>query len=222
MSVPAAERMMVTARTLRRERTLPDTLFFLAHPETISVGLKGRTADHLEDLLVPEARLQEEGIPLTRSIRGGGITYHWPGQVICYPVMELQGKERNIPEFMNRLEQVGIDSLATFGIEAHRRSDTPAHIGLWHDSRKIVSMGIRISGWITSFGFAINHSGDYSRAAYVRPCGIEGLRLITMEDALTATPPRFQVVQAVKKHFEAVFGRECKSMPPEALNRLGV
>ena len=165
LSVIEAERLMVVATKLRHVGILSDMLFLLAHPETVSLGLKDRLDDPIEDLLVPRSRLQAEGIALTRSIRGGGITYHWPGQVVCYPVLALHRSERNVPQFMHKLEQVAIDTLRDFGIEAGRRRDTAAHIGLWHDSRKIVSMGIRISGWITSFGFAINYCGDYSRAA---------------------------------------------------------
>ncbi len=222
MSVVQAETMMVRAGNLRRARALSDMLFLLAHPETISLGLKGKLVDPVEDLLVPPGRLQAEGIALTRSVRGGGITYHWPGQVVCYPVFALQRSERNIPLLMHRLEQVAIDTLMDFGIETSRRRDTPAHIGLWYHDRKIVSMGIRISGWTTSFGFAINYCGDYSRASYVRPCGIEGLRLITMEDILAETPSRGAVLEAVKNHFAAVFGRVCRPMPRDVLNRLSI
>ncbi|MEW6350183.1 MAG: lipoyl(octanoyl) transferase LipB [Thermodesulfobacteriota bacterium] len=214
------ERLMEAAKTQREAGDIDDMLLILAHPKTVAAGLKDRNALHPKDLLVPLERLEAEGIDFVRSVRGGGITYHWPGQVVCYPVMALDGRDRNIPEFMHKLEQTAIDVLAEFGISAARRRDTPSHIGLWHQDRKIVSMGIRISKWITSFGFAVNHSGDYSPSKYVRPCGIEGLRLITMEDVLGEAPPRAQVADAVKTHFARVFGRVYRAMPSEDLTRL--
>ncbi len=217
MSVAKTERLMDITRTLRETDKIDDVLLILAHPNTVAVGLKDRNARHPKDLLVSREKLEAEGIDFVRSLRGGGITYHWSGQVVCYPVMALEGHDRNIPNFMHKLEQTAIDALAEFGISVDRRRDTPSHIGLWHQNRKIVSMGIRVSKWITSFGFAVNHSGNYFPSEYVRPCGIEGLRLITMEDVLGQAPPRAQVEDAMKKHFALVFRRVCRAMPWEDL-----
>lgn len=207
ISVSSAEELMCSATRLRSENHIPDMVFLLSHPKTVAVGLKDRSAMCPKDLLVGLDRLEEEGITFVRSIRGGGITYHWPGQVVCYPVIALEPGERNLPKFMSRLELVGIKTLERFGLEAGRRRDSPAHIGLWYGSKKIMSIGVRISSWVTSFGFAINVEGDYTKSCYVRPCGIEGAMLTTMEDALGWSPARCTVIEALKQGFREVFGK---------------
>ncbi len=199
---------------------LPDLLFFLAHPKTVSVGLRDRHHVQPKDLLVPVERLQREGIEFVRSVRGGGITYHWPGQVVCYPVIALGKKERDIPAYMNKLEQVGIETLDSFGLKVHRKRDSAAHLGLWIGGKKIVSMGVRVSNWVTSFGFAINLEGDISPSAYVRPCGIEGARLTTLEKVLGEAPPREKVIDKTIECFASVFRREPSRISPEVLERI--
>ncbi|MEW6114101.1 MAG: hypothetical protein AB1664_18350, partial [Thermodesulfobacteriota bacterium] len=153
ISVSNAERLMeaVTKRRVREE--LPDIVLFLAHPKTVAVGLRGGPPERHPDLLVSPRRLEEEGISLARSIRGGGITYHWSGQVVCYPLFALGPRERNISQYMRNLEEVAIRCLDRFGIRAERKRTSAAHIGLWAQDRKVVSMGVRVSSWITSFGF---------------------------------------------------------------------
>ncbi len=182
LGLPRAEALMnaVGARVGMRE--MPDLLFFLAHPPTVAVGLKDRGADPPKDLLVSPERLVDEGIALVRSIRGGGITYHWPGQVVCYPVLRLSPIERDISAYMTKLEDVGITTLKQVGINATRRRESAAHIGLWVDGKKIVSMGIRVSRWVTSFGFAMNLDGDFSPSRYIRPCGLDGVKLTSIEE----------------------------------------
>jgi lipoate-protein ligase B len=220
LSVCEAERSMEAVRDLRTRLKIDDLVFFLAHPETVSVGLKDRNQAQPKDLLVSLERLEQEGIAFVRSERGGGITYHWPGQVVCYPVLALGKNERDIPAFMNKLEQVGIETLKSFGLDVHRRRDSAAHIGLWLNGKKIVSMGIRISNWVTSFGFAINLEGDFSASAYVRPCGIKGARLTTLEEALGSAPPRQKVIETVTECFASVFRREPSRVPPEVLAKI--
>lgn len=207
MPVGEAERVMRTAATLRVQDTIPDLLLFLAHPPTVSLGLKNKAGDQPTDLLVPVSRLAEEGIELVKSRRGGGITYHWPGQVVTYPVIKLDQDERNLPLFMARLERVAADTLKSFGIETDTRRDTPAHIGLWWEDRKVVSMGICVDHWVTGFGFALNLDGDHAPSRYVRPCGIAGAQLVTVREILGAAPPRPWVIQMVRKSFAGEFKR---------------
>jgi lipoate-protein ligase B len=210
IEVPEAERLMSAWQSFRVAREAPDLLLILAHPKTVAVGLRDRRASTPKDLLVSPKQLEEEGIALTRSIRGGGITYHWPGQVVCYPVLALHPRERDVPAYMSKLEQVGIEALSCFGLEANRRRETAAHVGLWLDGKKIVSMGVRVSGWVTSFGFALNLEGDHRPSCYVRPCGLEGVKLTTLEEALGNAPPRQWVIEALTASFVRVFGRNVK------------
>jgi lipoate-protein ligase B len=220
VGVPEIERLMIEASEDRLAGHIPDLLLFLAHPPTVSVGIKDRNQEHPRDLLVSRRRLKEEGITLARSIRGGGITYHWPGQLVCYPLVSLGPGERNLPLYMERLEQVGVETLAGFGVDAERRRHSAAHVGLWHKDRKVVSMGVRVSRWITSFGFAINLEGDLAPSRYVRPCGIEGIRLTTLEEILQDAPSRVSLEQATRESFMSVFGRQLERMPEGLLQRM--
>ncbi len=211
---------MCEARALRSRGDSPDLLLFLAHPKTVALGMKDYYADQPKDLLVSPLKLEREGIALTRSIRGGGITYHWPGQLVCYPVFKLSPGERDIPGFMNKLEQVAIEALGCFGVSVNRRKGRAAYIGLWHNGTKVVSMGVRVSNWVTSFGFAINLEGNHAPSNYVRPCGLEGVKLRTVEELLGKAPPRAEAIEAVKESFASVFGRTFCQMPHEFLKCL--
>ncbi len=210
-NVPRAEDLMNGMSKLRADNKTDDALIFTTHPKTVSLGLKDRGRSAPKDLLVPTEVLEEEGIQLTRSVRGGGITFHWPGQLACYPIIQLRDHERDIPAYMSKLEEVGILTFRRFNIEAQRKRDTAAHVGLWLDDRKIMSMGVRVGRWVTSFGFAINVQGDISQARYVRPCGISGARLTTMEEALGFAPSRISIVNAVTDNFAKVFDRTIDS-----------
>jgi lipoate-protein ligase B len=205
-----AERLMSAWQGLRVARQVPDLLLFLAHPKTVAVGLRDRRVCTPKDLLVNPKRLEDERITLARSIRGGGITYHWPGQIVCYPVLALKLQERDLPVYMSKLEQVGVEALRCFGLEANRRRDSAAHVGLWLNGKKLVSMGVRVSGWVTSFGFALNLEGDHGPSCYVRPCGLDGVKLTTVAEALGKAPPRTWVIEALAASFMRVFGRTLK------------
>ena len=220
IGVPAAEQLMIAAGELRFRNGIPDLLLFMAHPRTVALGLRDRLADQPKDLLVSRRRLETEGIALTRSVRGGGITYHWPGQVVCYPVLALRRHEQDVPAYMGKLEEVGIVTLKRFGVHAVRRRDSAAHVGLWIDNTKVVSMGVRISRWVTSFGFAINVAGDLGPSQYLRPCGLEGVRLTTLEEILGNAPPRSMVIDAVRESFASIFGRIPEEMPDALLDQI--
>jgi lipoate-protein ligase B len=215
LGLPQAEALMVATGEMVAARTVPEIVFFLAHPPTVALGLKERSPAAPKDLLVSPERLAQEGIALVRSVRGGGITYHWPGQVVCYPVLRLRPIERDISAHMTRLEEVGIGTLKRFGLTATRRRDSAAHIGLWVDEEKIVSMGIRVSRWITSFGFAVNLNGDFSPSRYVRPCGLDGVRLTSIERLLGNAPPRERIMEMVIEGFANVFHRTFEPVPKD-------
>lgn len=254
ISVPDAERLMITATALRARGEVPDIILFPVHPRTVALGLREKSIENPRDLLVSPDRLDKEGITLTKSVRGGGITYHWPGQVICYPVMALEPWERNVPGYMKNLEEVGIRTFRAFGVPVTRRRDSAAHVGLWWNgssndpdaegvnsghrdedpagspvalsdgasdsTRKIASMGVRLSSWVTSFGFAVNVDGDLSPSEYIRPCGLKGVKLVSLEQILGKAPPREEVIEAVKESFSSVFGRSLEKMPDELLTEI--
>lgn len=220
VTVEDTERFMSAAGELRVAGEIPDLVLFLAHPKTVAVGLRDRRCEQPADLLVPVRRLEEEGIALARSVRGGGITYHWPGQVVCYPVLSLGRTERNIPQYMMNLEDLCMRVLGEFGVHANRSRERSAHVGLWWNRRKVVSMGVRIRNWVTGFGFAVNLDGDHSPSSYVRPCGIEGVTLVTVEEILGAVPSRTRVTGLMRKYFEAVFDRALEPAPEAVLETI--
>lgn len=220
LDVPAAESVMSQARALRATGAVPDLVLFMAHPRTVALGLRDFSVNHPKDLLVSRSRLAEEGIALTRSVRGGGITYHWPGQVVCYPVIKLRASEMDIPGYMKKLEQVAMEALGRFGVHATRRRGQAAYIGLWHEGAKVVSMGVRVSNGVTSFGFAINLEGDHTPSKYVRPCGLEGVKLVTLQDILGTAPKRDAVIEAAVESFSSVFCRAAERMPDDLLGAL--
>lgn len=152
----------------RIEDRVGDTLLMMEHPHVYTLG---RGAD--ERFIVANAR----GVPIRRVSRGGEVTYHGPGQLIGYPILKLEGRDRDVTKYLRRLEGAMIDALAQFGIDAGRRD---AMTGVWVGGRKIASIGVGIRRWTTWHGFALNVSTDLSYFDSIVPCGIEGCRMTSV------------------------------------------
>jgi lipoyl(octanoyl) transferase len=149
----------------RKQGLIPDQLLILEHPHTITLGRNG----HSENLLASEPALLAAGIAFYPSDRGGDITYHGPGQVVGYPILDLNEWKRDVHLYVRAIEQVMIDALADFGIAAGRVAGCA---GVWVDGKKIGAIGVHMSRWITSHGFALNVNTDLSYFGYIVPCGI--------------------------------------------------
>src|SRR6267142_454873 len=149
----------------RKQGLIADQLLLLEHPHTITLGRNGR----LENLLASEPALRSAGICFHTSDRGGDITYHGPGQVVGYPIVDLRDWKRDVGAYVRAIEQVMIDALSDFGIAAGR---LPGCTGAWVDGKKIGAIGVHISRWVTSHGFALNVSADLSYFGYIVPCGL--------------------------------------------------
>ena len=149
----------------RKQGLISDQLLLLEHPHSITLGRNG----HLENLLASEPALRAAGIAFHASDRGGDITYHGPGQAVGYPILDLREWKRDVGAYVRAIEQVMIDALAEFGIAARR---IPGCTGAWVDGKKIGAIGVHISRWITSHGFALNVSTDLSYFGYIVPCGL--------------------------------------------------
>ncbi|MEE4310863.1 MAG: lipoyl(octanoyl) transferase LipB [candidate division KSB1 bacterium] len=203
-SIADADSVMTRLADLRYAEQIPDVLLLLSHPPGLSIGARPLNRS---DLLMPLDFFTGKGIGLHQSERGGGLTYHWPGQLICYPVMKLAAHEKNIPQYMDRLEEVAIRTLYAFGVQAHRKREETAQIGLWVGDRKIASMGISISRWITRYGFALNLYGDLSPSRYIRPCGLKDVSLTSIEQLTGITVDREEVAGKLIGHFRDVFNR---------------
>lgn len=183
----------------RKSGEVPDQLLFVEHPHVITMGRNGDT----KNLLAGEDVLRRAGISYFPTDRGGDITYHGPGQVVGYPIIDLKEWKRDVVGYVRGVEQVIIDSLAEFGIAGGR---DPGRTGVWVEGRKIAAIGVHISRWVTSHGFALNHTTDLSYFQYIVPCGLT-LPVTSMKQE-GAAPERARVIETLTKHFARCFDFE--------------
>jgi lipoyl(octanoyl) transferase len=183
----------------RKQGLIPDQLLLLEHPHSITLGRNG----HLKNLLASEPALRSAGIAFHSTDRGGDITYHGPGQAVGYPILDLRQWKRDVGAYVRALEQVMIDALADFGIAAGR---VPGCTGAWVDGRKIGAIGVHISRWVTSHGFALNVNTDLSYFGYIVPCGLAKPVTSMAQLGVDATLPEVNAQLAAK--FGRVFDRE--------------
>ncbi len=183
----------------RKAGELPDQLILLEHPHTITLGRNG----HLENLLAGDEVLRRAGIAFYPTDRGGDITYHGPGQIVGYPIVDLREWKRDVGAYVRAIEQVLIDTLADFGIQAGR---IPKLTGVWVGDRKIAAIGVHISRWVTSHGFALNVSTDLKYFQYIVPCGLT--KPVTSMAELGAKAAWEEVAESVAAHFGRVFERQ--------------
>jgi len=150
-----------------------DVLLLTEHEPVFTFGRNARS----EHLLVSEREVAERGIDLVRVERGGEITYHGPGQLVAYPILDLTPFGRDVRRYLSRLEEVGLRLLASYDLQAARRSGAP---GLWVGERKIASVGVYISRWVTMHGIAINLDMDLAPFRLINPCGFAGLEMTSV------------------------------------------
>jgi lipoyl(octanoyl) transferase len=176
----------------RKAGAVPDQLLIVEHPHVITLGRNGR----LDHLLAGEEVLRRSGISFFPTDRGGDITYHGPGQIVGYPILDLREWKRDVVAYVRAIEQTIIDALADFSIAAGR---IPGCTGCWVAGKKIAAIGVHISRWITSHGFALNVTTDLSYFQYIVPCGLA--RPVTSMAELGAAAPRAEVVASLSRHF---------------------
>ena len=170
----------------------------LEHPPVFTVGCSGG----LENLLVPIGDLQDRGIELYNTGRGGNITYHAPGQLVGYPIMDLKLHGRDLHLYVRSLEETMIHVLTDYGLHAHRIKGFP---GVWIDNYKIASIGISAKRWVTMHGFALNVQPDLSPLALINPCGIKSNRYTSMQILLGTTVNMNKLKQKIMNAWAEVF-----------------
>lgn len=183
----------------RRAREIPDTLVLLSHPPVVTVG-RGATTEHL---LGSPDDLAARGVELVETDRGGDVTFHGPGQIVGYPVLDLTGRGRDLHRYLRDLEEVILRALGAFGVEAGRE---PGLTGVWVEGAKVAAIGIRVSRWITHHGFALNVDTDLSYFDLIVPCGISDRPVTSMEEILDRPVERSDVEDALEAAFGEVFG----------------
>jgi len=181
-------------------------LIFVEHPHVYTLGKSG----HESNLLANENKLKEIEATYVKVNRGGDITYHGFGQVVGYPILDLENFYTDIHRYMRDLEEVIIRTIAEYGLIGER---SPGETGVWFDvgkpyARKICALGVKASRWVTIHGFALNVNTDMKYFDYIIPCGISDKQVTSMKRELEREVDYEEVKQKIKKHFAEVFGFE--------------
>lgn len=187
----------------RVQGKIKDTLLLVEHPPVLTIGKNGQEAN----VLVPEEVLQANGVNIYKVNRGGDVTYHGPGQIVGYPVFDLNGHGKDSKQFMWNLEEVTIALLkAEYGIEAHRGEKK--YTGVWVGNEKITAVGIAVRKWVSMHGFAFNVNTNLEHFKWIVPCGITD-KGVTSLQKLTGEKQDFEKVNSlVIRYFCEIFGVE--------------
>ncbi|MDW8044569.1 MAG: lipoyl(octanoyl) transferase LipB [Nitrososphaerota archaeon] len=177
----------------RKKGEIPDVLILVEHPHVITLGRKAKLENVLTDKL-----------PIYRIERGGDVTYHGPGQLIGYIILDLEDSKLDVYNFVRRLEDVLIKTVSEFGIDAER---CEGHAGVWVKGRKLASIGIAIDHWVTYHGFALNVNTDLDYFTILKPCGLDGRVMTSMEKILGKRVKMEDVKERLKLNFSKIFCR---------------
>jgi lipoyl(octanoyl) transferase len=198
-------------------RSNDDVLLLVEHPHVLTLGVRGDGGrSHI--LATPEA-LAARRIEVFETGRGGDITYHGPGQVVGYPIIDLSPDRRDVHRYIRDLEEVLIGVAADFGVAAGR---VEGLTGVWVGREKLAAIGVRIARWITSHGFALNVTTDLTYFDLIVPCGIADRGVTSLERLLGRFVDRAEVEDRIVAHFCRVFDRDVDSSPMSALSDVGV
>jgi len=184
----------------RRRGEIPDQLLLLEHPPVITLGVKVRN-DRSHVIATP-AKLAELGVEIYETGRGGDVTYHGPGQVVGYPILDLRPDRCDVHAYVRDLEEVLIGAARHFGVEAGR---VRGLTGIWVGAEKLAAIGVRISRWITSHGFAFNVNTDLSHFNLIIPCGITDRGVTSLQKLLGRPVNMAEVEEALETEFRSLF-----------------
>lgn len=185
-------------RARREMGVIPDVVILLEHTPCITIGRSGGRRNILAD----EAVLRRNGITVHDTPRGGNVTYHGPGQLVCYPILKLSGERRDLHAYARRMEEVMIRTLRAFGIESGRKPEYP---GAWAGERKIGAMGMAVRKWITMHGVALNVCPDLTHFSFIVPCGIADHGVTSMVEVLGRPVDMALVRREMRRQFSEVF-----------------
>ncbi len=182
-----------------------DTLLFVEHPHVVTIGRNGRESNVLAS---PEL-MRSSGVTIFDSDRGGDVTYHGPGQIVAYPIMDLREWKRDVGAFVRAIEQTLIDTLEEFGIQAFR---IPKMTGVWTvgagGEAKIAAIGVHLSRWVSTHGWALNATTDLRFFGYIVPCGLQ--KPVTSMEKMGVRADPEAVKRVLARHFGAQFGFEMR------------
>jgi lipoyl(octanoyl) transferase len=187
----------------RQAGAIDDTLLLLEHPPVITLGVKTRGA--FTNVRADHDALASRGVAVHETGRGGDVTYHGPGQLVGYPILDLKPDRQDVHRYVRDLEEVLIRTAADYGLAAGRMTGLS---GAWVGDRKLAAIGVRISRWVTSHGFALNVTTDLSGFDLIVPCGIADRGVTSLSALLGREVAMADVEARVARHFGEVFGRD--------------
>ena len=230
----AAWELQCRVAAARKAGAIPDVLLLCQHPHVITLGRSGK----ISNLRVPESMLRQMGVSFFETNRGGDITYHGPGQLVGYPILNLSEIRRDVAWYVRGLEEAMIRATSEFGVACKR---VPGCTGVWvdapaaaaggdvepgiearqcHDEEKLGAIGVHLSRWVTSHGFAYNVTTDLRYFDLIVPCGIAGKRATSLEKLLGRRVELPEASKSIVAHFAEIFGLQPRSIAPEALQSL--
>jgi lipoyl(octanoyl) transferase len=187
----------------RKAGNIPDQLLLLEHPPVITLGVKTRN-NQTNIVATPEA-LAREGVSVFETGRGGDVTYHGPGQLVGYPIIDLKPDRCDVHRYVRDIEEVMIRAAAAFGVEAAR---LPGLTGAWVGNDKLAAIGVRISKWVTSHGFAFNVNTALNHFDFIVPCGITDKGVTSLQRLMGRPVEMVEVEDAIELAFIEVFSRQ--------------
>jgi len=213
----SAQKELIDQKLALREnpdlgKPVPDSLYFVEHPHVYTLGKSGNAANMLKGL----AELTQIDAEFIENDRGGDITYHGPGQIVGYPIIDLDRHFTDVHKYLRYLEEVIIKTCADYGIEAGRIEGLT---GVWVGDQKICAMGIRCSRWVTMHGFALNVNTDLSYFNHIIPCGIQDKKVTSLSQLLDRKVEESDVKKKITKHFGEQFSLKPEAKAFEAKNQ---
>ncbi len=197
-------------QSLRAQGAVPDLVLSVEHDPVITVGRQGS----LEHILATRSILERLQVDVHQVERGGDVTYHGPGQIVLYPVLDLRERGRDLHRYVANLEEIMLRTAARLGVEAHRRPEFP---GIWIGLRKLGSVGVHVRSWITAHGLALNVDLRPNLFSLIVPCGIHGVEAVSLSDILGAPVSCPEVRQVALDELRAVFGVQMSRASQENL-----
>lgn len=210
--VPYADGLALQKRLVEQRKAgeIPDQLLLLQHPPVITLGVRARN-DRSHVLATPDA-LAAEGVEIFETERGGDVTYHGPGQLVGYPILDLRPDRCDVHRYVRDLEEVLIRTAAAFGVVGERSEGLT---GVWVGNEKLAAIGVRIARWVTSHGFAFNVTTNLSHFGLIVPCGITDRGVTSLEKLLGRAVSMAEVEGAASLAFGDVFDRQPVPLPLE-------
>lgn len=214
-----AARLQQALLSERQAGKVPDTFLLLEHPPVITMG----RGSHAEHVLAARETLAAAGATVWETTRGGDVTYHGPGQLVGYGIVDLREHGRDVGRYLRELEEALIRTLGEYGFSGSRRAGMT---GAWVGERKVAAIGVRAEKWVTAHGFALNVDPDLGHFEWIVPCGIREYgvasiaSLLRERDAQARVPSLEEVAEVTRKHLGEVFGLDLRMGEPGELDAL--